>query len=83
MERKRANPEAEQKWGAVCIERCKHGSGRGLRKPTVEIRQGDAFLLYYVGDGMMIHCAGNGVEYKSINTNYYKSHFYAFGRISG
>jgi cell wall-associated NlpC family hydrolase len=35
----------------------------------------------YVGDGMMIHCAGNGVEYKSINTKYYKSHFYAFGRL--
>ena len=35
----------------------------------------------YVGNGMMIHCAGNGVEYKSINTKYYKSHFYAFGRL--
>ncbi len=35
----------------------------------------------YVGDGMMIHCAGNGVEYKSINTKYYKSHFFAFGRL--
>jgi len=35
----------------------------------------------YVGDGMMIHCAGNGVEYKSINTKYYSSHFYAFGRL--
>lgn len=36
----------------------------------------------YVGNGMMLHCAGNGVEYKSINTKYYKSHFYAFGRLS-
>ncbi|MEN6637024.1 MAG: C40 family peptidase [Clostridiaceae bacterium] len=35
----------------------------------------------YVGSGMMLHCAGNGVEYKSINTKYYKSHFYAFGRL--
>jgi len=35
----------------------------------------------YVGNGMMLHCAGNGVEYKSINTKYYKSHFYAFGRL--
>jgi len=34
-----------------------------------------------VGNGMMLHCAGNGVEYKSINTKYYKSHFYAFGRL--
>lgn len=37
----------------------------------------------YVGNGMMIHCAGNGVEYKSISTKYYKSHFYAFGRLGG
>ena len=35
----------------------------------------------YVGNGMMLHCAGNGVEYKSIGTKYYKSHFYAFGRL--
>ncbi|HML68515.1 MAG TPA: C40 family peptidase [Clostridia bacterium] len=35
----------------------------------------------YIGNGMMLHCAGNGVEYKSINTKYYKSHFYAFGRL--
>lgn len=30
--------EMEQKWGAVCVERRKHGSGRGLCKPVVEIR---------------------------------------------
>lgn len=35
----------------------------------------------YVGNGMMLHCAGNGVEYKSISTKYYKSHFYAVGRL--
>ncbi len=37
----------------------------------------------YVGNGMMIHCAGNGVEYKSIDgSKYYRTHLYAFGRIS-
>lgn len=41
----------EQKWGAVCVERRKHGSGRGLRKPALVIMQGGAFLLYYVGNG--------------------------------
>ena len=35
----------EQRWRAVCIERCKHGSERGLRRPTAEMRQGGAFLL--------------------------------------
>ena len=29
------------------IERCKHGSGRGLYKPAAEMREGGTFLLYY------------------------------------
>ena len=33
----------------------------------------------YVGDGMMVH-AGNPIGYVSINTAYWQSHFYAFGR---
>lgn len=33
----------------MCIEKCKHGSGRGLHKPTLEIGKGGAFLLYYAG----------------------------------
>lgn len=45
----------EQRWRAVCIEKCKHGSERGLHKPTLEIRQGGAFLLYYIGNGKMVH----------------------------
>ena len=34
----------------------------------------------YVGDGIMIH-AGNPIHYSSINTSYYREHFYAFGRL--
>ncbi|MDL2217892.1 C40 family peptidase [Christensenellaceae bacterium OttesenSCG-928-M15] len=34
----------------------------------------------YVGNGMMIHC-GSPISYASINTNYWQSHFYAFGRL--
>jgi hypothetical protein len=34
----------------------------------------------YVGDGMMIH-AGNPIGYTSIETPYWKKHFFAFGRI--
>lgn len=37
----------------------------------------------YVGNGMMIHCAGNGVEYHTIGSKYYKKNFYAFGRLGG
>ena len=33
----------------------------------------------YVGDGMMLHC-GDPIQYTSINTSYWQSHFYAFGR---
>ena len=29
------------------IERCKHGSGRGLYKPAAEMREGGTFLLYF------------------------------------
>jgi len=36
----------------VYIERCKHGSVRGLHKPTVEIRQGGVSLLDYSTSGI-------------------------------
>ena len=34
----------------------------------------------YVGNGMMIHC-GDPISYASINTSYWQSHFYSFGRL--
>lgn len=34
----------------------------------------------YVGNGMMIHC-GNPIQYASIDSSYWSSHFYAFGRL--
>ena len=34
----------------------------------------------YVGNGMMIHC-GDPISYASINTRYWQSHFYGFGRL--
>lgn len=33
----------------------------------------------YVGGGKMLHC-GDPIQYADINTSYWKSHFYAFGR---
>ncbi len=35
----------------------------------------------YVGDGMMLHC-GNPISYTSIDTSYWQSHFYTFGRLN-
>jgi hypothetical protein len=35
----------------------------------------------YVGDGRMIH-AGNPIGYQSIETSYWKRHFYSFGRLN-
>ena len=34
----------------------------------------------YVGDGMMIHC-GNPIQYTNINSPYWQTHFYQFGRL--
>ena len=36
----------------------------------------------YCGNGVMIHC-GDPIKYASINTSYWQSHFYSFGRLSG
>ena len=36
----------------------------------------------YAGNGQMIH-AGDPIKYSSINTPYWQSHFYAFGRLPG
>ena len=35
----------------------------------------------YVGNGMMIHC-GNPISYTSIETSYWQSHFYSYGRVN-
>jgi cell wall-associated NlpC family hydrolase len=41
---------------------------------------GASHVGIYVGNGMMIHC-GNPIEYASINSTYWKNHFYHFGRL--
>ena len=33
----------------------------------------------YVGDGWMLHC-GDPISYANLNTSYWQSHFYAYGR---
>lgn len=35
----------------------------------------------YVGDGWMLHC-GDPIGYTNLNTSYWQSHFYAYGRLS-
>ncbi|MCI2997180.1 NlpC/P60 family protein [[Clostridium] innocuum] len=34
----------------------------------------------YVGDEMMLHC-GSPIQYANINSSYWQTHFYAFGRL--
>lgn len=41
---------------------------------------GASHVGIYVGNGMMIHC-GNPISYASIETSYWQSHFYCFGRL--
>ena len=61
------------------IERCKHGLGRGISKPTIEILQGDFSLLYLVGYspialaknaiGISIACEDYGASFFGNNAN--------------
>ena len=42
--------------------------------------EGASHVGIYVGDGMMIHC-GKPVQYTTIHTDYWNSHFLQFGRL--
>ena len=41
---------------------------------------GASHVGIYVGNGMMIHC-GDPIQYASIDTSYWQSHFLSFGRL--
>jgi cell wall-associated NlpC family hydrolase len=41
---------------------------------------GASHVGIYVGGNMMIHC-GNPISYASVNTSYWQSHFYCYGRL--
>lgn len=47
---------------------------------TYDAGPGASHCGIYVGNGMMIHC-GNPIQYASIETNYWQSHFLYFGRL--
>jgi peptidoglycan DL-endopeptidase CwlO len=42
---------------------------------------GASHVGIYAGNNMMIHC-GDPIQYASISTSYWQSHFYQFGRIA-
>ena len=41
---------------------------------------GASHVGIYVGNGMMIHC-GSPISYASIETSYWRQHYYCMGRI--
>ena len=41
---------------------------------------GISHLGIYVGDGWMLHC-GDPISYANLNTSYWQSHFYAYGKL--
>ena len=41
---------------------------------------GASHVGIYIGDGVMIHC-GHPVQYASCETDYWKSHYYCYGRL--
>ena len=40
---------------------------------------GISHVGFYVGDGMLLHC-GDPIQYTNLNSNYWQSHLYAYGR---
>ena len=44
------------------------------------IPDGATHVGIYVGNNTMIHC-GSPISYTSLNTSYWQSHFYMFGRL--
>jgi len=43
---------------------------------------GTSHVGIYVGNNMMIHC-GDPIKYASIDTSYWRQHFYSFARLPG
>lgn len=41
---------------------------------------GVSHVAIYVGDGWILHC-GDPIQYANLNTNYWQSHFYAYGNL--
>lgn len=41
---------------------------------------GASHVGFYVGNSMMLHC-GNPIQYESIDTEHWRSHFLTFGRL--
>ena len=61
-------PKSEAKPGdLICFQKTYNTSGA-------------SHVGIYVGNGMMIHC-GNPISYASIETNYWRQHYYCMGRI--
>ncbi len=50
-------------------------------KGTYDVK-GASHVGIYVGDGMMLHC-GSPIQYTSVDTNYWRKHFFTYGRING
>ncbi len=43
-------------------------------------KPGISHVGIYVGDGWMLHC-GDPISYANLNTSYWQSHFYAYGKL--
>ena len=81
------------RFGVSVLPRRGHGSTeRTARRWLRELQPGDLVFFvgtydtpgvshvgFYVGDGMLLHC-GDPIQYTSLNTNYWQSHLYAYGR---
>ena len=52
---------------------------RAVSYTHLDVYKRQSHVGVYVGGGKMLHC-GDPIQYADINTSYWQSHFYAFGR---
>lgn len=55
------------------------GVGSGIAASTYDT-PGVSHVGIYVGNNMMIHC-GDPISYANLNSSYWQSHFYRYGRL--
>ena len=75
-----SEPQQEQTGPAICTPTSSPKPGDLVFFKGTYDTPGVSHCGIYVGDGKMLHC-GDPIGYANLNTSYWQSHFYAYGRL--